>query len=771
MDEILGALNERQREAVLHDGGALVLAGAGTGKTRVLTGRVARLILRDNAPQASVLAVTFTNKAAKEMRGRVEQMLTGISARGLTIGTFHSVCHHILRRHISVAGLGLDRNFQIMDMSDQKAFIRRLYKERGIKEGVFPIKYLQWYINKQKEAGRRAAEAIAAADEDLADATLADATETIRKGDLTITYAREDVAFRRRRAEYNRKSAEVYAIYEDACRRDNKADFDELMLGCVELLRGNARLREHYGDKFRHILIDEFQDTNHLQFEWLKLLDNGTNRFFAVGDDDQAIYSFRGTRPENMRDFQQQLRAGKLIRLEQNYRSTAKILKAANALIGNNTNRLGKNLFTAGDEGDFVLLHCAEDDVAEAGEVVARIMRAKDDGARADDIAVLYRTNVQSRVLEQKMVECGIKYRIYGGVRFYDRTEVKHALAYMRLVAAPDNDAIMRILNFPPRGIGAKTQAQLQVSAQKVGWENAINDSNNRKVRSFAALLAELRASREKLPLGEFARAVVESTGLIKHYTEQKDEDERERAENLREFVTAAAQFEDANLGNEEDDLLMMFLANIALDSGEADYNVPGEAVNLMTVHSAKGLEFDAVMIAGLEEDVLPHKKVFELEPDEQERALEEERRLMYVAVTRARKWLSLHYAKMRMYYGKLVMNPPSRFLDELEKSGALQQLNPPVVSAQQDETSEPEPAADFGVAASGRQQDTQHQQPPVSRTEELYPGAQVRHARYDLGVVLSLAGEGGDREVTVAFKSVGNKTFKIVVAQLEVVG
>ena len=754
-------MNERQREAVLHDGGALVLAGAGTGKTRVLTGRVARLILRDNAPQASVLAVTFTNKAAKEMRGRVEQMLTGGSARGLTIGTFHSVCHHILRRHISVAGLGLDRNFQIMDMSDQKAFIRRLYKERGIKEGIFPIKGMQWYINKQKEAGRRAAEAVAIADE-----ALDDATETIHVEWGTITYDSGDAA-------RNRQRAEIYAIYEDACRRDNKADFDELMLGCVELLRGNARLREHYGDRFRHILIDEFQDTNHLQFEWLKLLDNGTNRFFAVGDDDQAIYSFRGTRPENMRDFQQQLRAEKLIRLEQNYRSTAKILKAANALIGNNTNRLGKNLFTTGDEGDFVLLHRAEDDVTEAGEVVARIMSAKDDGVRADDIAVLYRTNVQSRVLEQKMVECGIKYRIYGGVRFYDRTEVKHALAYMRLVAAPDNDAIMRILNFPPRGIGAKTQAQLQLSAQKVGWENAINDSNNRKVRSFAALLAELRASREKLPLGEFARAVVESTGLIKHYTEQKDEDERERAENLREFVTAAAQFEDANLGNEEDDLLMMFLANIALDSGEADYNVPGEAVNLMTVHSAKGLEFDAVMIAGLEEDVLPHKKVFELQlkPDEQKRALEEERRLMYVAVTRARKWLSLHYAQMRMYYGKCMLNPPSRFLDELEKSGALQQLNPPVVSAQQDELVEPESAADFGVAASGHQQDTQPQQPPVSRTEELYPGAQVRHARYGLGAVLSLAGEGGDREVTVVFKSVGNKTFKIVVAQLEVVG
>ena len=763
MDEVLGALNERQREAVLHDGGALVLAGAGTGKTRVLTGRVARLILRDNAPQASVLAVTFTNKAAKEMRGRVEQMLTGVSARGLTIGTFHSVCHHILRRHISVAGLGLDRNFQIMDMSDQKAFIRRLYKEREISEGAFPIKGVQGYISKHKEAGRRAADAIAVADDVLARAT--------------DTYERGVAAF-------NRKRADVYAIYEEACRRDNKADFDELMLGCVELLRGNARLREHYGDRFRHILIDEFQDTNHLQFEWLKLLDNGTNRFFAVGDDDQSIYSFRGARPENMRDFQVELRANNIIRLEKNYRSTAKILKAANVLINNNINRLGKNLAPTGDEGDFVLWHRAEDDVAEAGEVVARIMRAKDGGACADDIAVLYRTNAQSRAIEQKMVECGIKYRMYGGTRFYDRTEVKHALAYMRLVAASDSDATMRILNFPPRGIGAKSLAQLQVSAQKVGWENAINDSNNRKVRSFAALLSELRASREKLPLGEFARAVVESTGLIKHYTEQKDEEERERAENLREFVTAATQFENANLGNEEDDLLMMFLANVALESGEADSNVTGEAVNLMTVHSAKGLEFDAVMIVGLEEDLLPHKRVFELRPDEQGPAIEEERRLTYVAVTRARKWLSLHYAQMRMYYGKYVMNPPSRFLDELEKSEALQQLKPPVTPKSPNEPKPPEQPAtrktaeDFAVAARARRQmaaseaaqvDSRRKTSP-EQTGGLRPGMSVRHDRYGLGVVMSLTGEGREREVAVAFKSVGTKNFKTALAKLQVV-
>ena len=717
----------------MHEGGALVLAGAGTGKTRVLTGRIARLLLHSGARERDILAVTFTNKAAKEMRARVEHFLSR-PARALALGTFHGVCHRILRAHAAAAGL--DKNFQILDSQDQLSFIRRLLRENNIDHNNFPPGEIRAYISAAKENGWRAGDAA-----------------------NTAQHSRQ------------KQMAHIYVLYEAACKAENKTDFGELMLRCTELLREDRSLREHYAQRFRHILIDEFQDTNRLQFEWLKLLDGGGNEFFAVGDDDQAIYSFRGTRPENMRDFQTQLRAGKLIRLEQNYRSTKEILNAANKLIACNKGRLGKTLSAVCGEGEPVVLQAAENDLGEADDIAERIQHAKENATRADDIAVLYRTNAQSRALEQKMVECGIAYRIYGGTRFFDRAEVKHALAYMRLAASEDKDSILRVINFPPRGVGAKAMEQLSQSANLVGWENAVAASENKGARKFSQLLAELREAREKLALGDLARAAVEKTGLIAHYDSRKEE--LERAENLREFVNAAAEFESGNSDGDDgdgddNDVLLQFLANAALESGEADSNVAGEAVNLMTVHAAKGLEFDAVLVAGLEEGLFPHENSLD-DP----RALEEERRLMYVATTRARKSLSFHFARSRMHYGQRRINPPSRFLDELEC------FTPPQKTKTKAKPRTKKSAEEFALAARARrklaeselQAATLRRRTSPEQTGGLRPGASVRHDRYGLGVVLGLTGEGNNREVAVAFKSVGKKNFKTSLAKLQVVG
>ena len=725
----------------MHEGGALVLAGAGTGKTRVLTGRIARLLLHSGARERDILAVTFTNKAAKEMRARVEHFLSR-PVRALALGTFHGVCHRILRAHAAAAGL--DKNFQILDSQDQLSFIRRLLRENNIDHNNFPPGEIRAYISAAKENGWRAGDAA-----------------------NTAQHSRQ------------KQMAHIYVLYEAACKAENKTDFGELMLRCTELLREDRSLREHYAQRFRHILIDEFQDTNRLQFEWLKLLDGGGNEFFAVGDDDQAIYSFRGTRPENMRDFQTQLRAGKLIRLEQNYRSTKEILNAANKLIACNKGRLGKTLSAVCGEGEPVVLQAAATDLDEAGDIAEGVRQAMEEGVCADDIAVMYRTNGQSRILEQKMNEYDIKYRIYGGTRFFDREEIKHALAYMRLVATEDKDSLLRVINFPPRGVGAKAMEQLSQSANLVGWENAIGASENKGVRAFSLLLAELREAREKLTLDEFARATVEKTGLIARYEMRKESEKgAERAVNLYEFVNFAKRFEIANSGS-DDDLLLQFLANAALESGEANSNVAGAAVNLMTVHSAKGLEFDAVFVAGLEEGLFPHENSLD-----DLREIEEERRLMYVATTRARKRLSLHFARSRMYYGDSTSrggsdsqgvywrgNPSSRFLDELECF-----VSPGKAKAK---TREKKSAEEFAIAARARRKLAESEAQTVAarrktspeQTGGLRPGTSVRHERYGLGVVMSLTGEGREREVTVAFKSVGAKNFKTALAKLQIIG
>lgn len=713
----LESLNGRQREAVFVDGGALVLAGAGTGKTRVLTGRIARLILHDGQPHRAILAVTFTNKAAREMRERVEGLLRR-PARDLAIGTFHGINHRILRRHAAAAGL--DKNFQILDTQDQLSFIKRLLRERNIDANQFPPGEVRGYVSARKEEGLRAAAAIDAASHSRA-----------------------------------RQMAGIYALYEEVCRAESKVDFGELMLRAVELLRADDNLRAHYAGRFRHILIDEFQDTNRLQFEWLRLLDSGDNAFFAVGDDDQSIYAFRGTRPENMRDFQTQLRAPVIIRLEQNYRSTARILSAANKLIANNRGRLGKNLSAVGGKGDPLRLEVCGSDLDEASAIANGIVLAVESGTPADAIAVLYRTNAQSRAIEQKMVECGIAYRIYGGTRFYDRAEVKHALAYLRLAASADVDSLLRVINFPPRGIGAAAMAQLTKAAEKDGWQRAMESSGHRGIRQFVAMLAGLRAGREALPLGELAKAAVEKSGLTNYYESRNDG--RERAENLREFVNAAAQFQAS-----EDDALMQFLANAALESGESDSpSASAAAVSLMTVHAAKGLEFDAVFVAGLEEGLFPHANSLDSGS-----AVEEERRLMYVAITRARKMLVLHCARSRMHFGNRQYNPPSRFLDELECFRPPPAPPVPSVAAKRqpiniDKVAVPMPHRALPQHSAN---DASAKVSAKVSGDGFRPGSSVRHARYGLGVVLALSGD----EITIAFKMAGKKTFKTALVKLQ---
>ena len=722
MDAILESLNPRQRAAVCHqDSGLLVLAGAGTGKTRVLTARIAWLLAQQPYSPRDILAVTFTNKAAKEMSARIAAMVN-FGFAGLTLGTFHGVCHRLLRRHAALAGL--DKNFQILDSADQLTFIRRLLRDNQIDSEEFPPAECRYYINAAKESGVRA-----------------DAAPLPNK-----------------RA---RMMRDIYALYEKTCHQENKTDFAELLLAAVELLRNHQDLRRHYANRFRHILIDEFQDTNPLQYQWLKLLNSGDNHFFAVGDDDQSIYSFRGADPNCMIKFQKEFRADTVVRLEENYRSTGNILQSANHLIAANTARLGKTLVAISqDKGVPLSITRAEQDLGEAADIILALRQKLHHKVSANDLAVMYRTNAQSRLLEKALIEYGIPYRIYGGTRFFERMEIKHALAYLRLAAADDDDSLLRVINLPPRGIGARTVAHLRTVAFADGWFAAVEKSDSPKVMAFAALLRKLRDLRAHAPLEELARAAVEQSGLLAYYEEKK---EPERVENLREFVSAAAQFQMDNAAAEEDenDALGQFLANAALESGEAEGSA-AEAVNLMTVHAAKGLEFSFVYVAGMEEGMFPHANSLN---SESAAAVEEERRLMYVAITRARHELSLHFATRRQIYGEVKYHLHSRFLDELPKeclsAEAVAALTPPprptVSGAPHMRHSSPPPY--YAVPPP----------PPSDVPGMLYrPGDVVRHPRYGQGVVISRQGTGDELQIQVTFKKVGIKIFKAALAPLE---
>ncbi|HMM47102.1 MAG TPA: 3'-5' exonuclease [Thiobacillaceae bacterium] len=718
---LLESLNPEQRAAVtLPHASALILAGAGSGKTRVLTARMAWLIQTGRASPLEMLAVTFTNKAAKEMLTRLSAMLP-INTRGMWVGTFHGLANRLLRIHWREAGL--PQSFQILDSADQLSAIKRLLKSMNVDTEKYEPKKVQWFINSNKEAGRRARDAEAW-------------------------------------DEYSARFAELYEAYDAQCQREGVADFAELLLRSYELLYRNETLRRHYQDRFKHILIDEFQDTNTLQYRWLKLFAGPDSALFAVGDDDQSIYAFRGADTANMADFEREFAQGKVIRLEQNYRSHGNILAAANALIAQNTRRLGKNLWTAADNGEPVRVFSAYSDQDEAGFVVDEVRTLHREGLRLSDMAVLYRANAQSRVLEHALFSAGVPYRVYGGLRFFERQEIKHALAYLRLLAQPEDDgAFLRVVNFPTRGIGARTLEQLQGTAAQSGsslWQAACTSAG--KLAGFARLIETIREAIRGLPLPEAVDHVIEASGLADHY--RADKDGADRLDNLNELVNAAALFTEEAIpaapqpagvpaetaAEPETPELERFLAHAALEAGEHQAGAGLDALQLMTVHAAKGLEFHAVFITGLEEGLFPHEQSMH-END----GLEEERRLMYVAITRARRRLYLSHAQSRMLHGRVRDGIPSRFLAELPEQTLLH-LN----------RATERPHLFDGHASS-----------PVSRAAGagndtgFRVGQTVVHAKFGTGVIIDFEGRGGDARVQVKFRDAGLKWLALAYANL----
>ncbi|MFZ1907808.1 MAG: UvrD-helicase domain-containing protein [Burkholderiales bacterium] len=710
-------LNPEQLAAVtLGDEHALILAGAGSGKTRVLTTRIAWLIKNARVTPGGVLAVTFTNKAAREMLTRLGAMLP-VNPRGMWIGTFHGLCNRLLRAHHRDAAL--PQTFQILDSQDQLGAVKRLVKALGADEDRFPPREVQYFINARKEEGLRARD-VASTDE------------------------------------ATRRFADLYAAYDEQCQREGVVDFAELLLRSYELLARNEPLREHYQARLRHILVDEFQDTNKLQYRWLKLLAGRQTALFAVGDDDQSIYAFRGANVGNMADFERDFRVQKVIRLEQNYRSHGNILDAANALIANNRKRLGKNLWTAAGEGEPLRVFEAETDALEARWIVEEVQALVNDGARRADLAVLYRSNAQSRVLEHALFSAGIAYRVYGGLRFFERAEVKHALAYLRLTASNDDDnAFLRVFNFPPRGLGARTLEQIQDAAKANG--TSLFAAIEGKAGAFRALIDDLRRETAELPLPEAVEHVVARSGLIEHYRNERDG--ADRIENLEELVNAAAAFTEEERVVESGEVtepLTAFLTHAALEAGEHQAGEGQDALQMMTVHSAKGLEFEAVFLTGLEEGLFPHEQSV-AERD----GLEEERRLAYVAITRARKRLYLSFAQTRMLHGQTRYNLPSRFLDEIPE-GLMKWLTPRFAAQRARQAL----ASASQAWAAPRRKAPGFASPAVAGGFRV--GQNVLHPKFGSGVIVDAEGQGNDARVQVNFGGQGVKWLAVAMAKLQ---
>jgi DNA helicase-2/ATP-dependent DNA helicase PcrA len=762
-DPLLRSLNPEQRAAVtLPAQPALILAGAGSGKTRVLTTRIAWLIATGAVSPAGVLAVTFTNKAAREMLTRLQAMLP-VPVRGMWIGTFHGLCNRLLRAHCKSADL--PPAFQILDAADSVAAVKRVVKAMNLDEERYPPRQLAWFIAGCKEDG-------------------------LRPDDVDAP----DV--------HTRRMVEVYRAYDAQCRREGVVDFAELLLRSYELLRDHAPLREHYRRRFRHVLIDEFQDTNRLQYAWLKMfapppdragadLDpppegGGGQGVFAVGDDDQSIYAFRGARVGNMADFEREYGVRGIIRLEHNYRSHSHILDSANALISHNRRRLGKNLRTDAGAGEALRVHEAASDHAEAQWLLDEAQQLHRGGLARSEIAVLYRSNAQSRAIEGALFNAGVPYRVYGGLRFFERAEVKHALAYLRLLDNPDDDSsFLRVVNFPPRGIGARSLEQLQDAARASGRSlhqslGAVPGKAGAHLAAFGALLAALRAATERATLRETVEQVLDASGLRAHYG--ADREGGERLENLDELVNAAEAYvsqegygrdavalpldelaaqagvpaaPDAETG-EIVSPLAAFLAHAALEAGEHQAQPGADAVQLMTVHAAKGLEFDAVFVTGLEEGLFPHANALS-DAD----GIEEERRLMYVALTRARKRLYLSYSQTRLLHGQTRYHLPSRFLDELP-AASLKWLTPRAGRASM-------PAAMARAPAPWLSAGPPAPAPRVSTADgvALRVGQGVFHAKFGEGVVLTLEGAGADARAQVRFGRHGSKWLALAVARL----
>lgn len=715
---LLDTLNDAQRQAVSAPPHAmLILAGAGSGKTRVLVHRIAWKVQVEKLSPHSILAVTFTNKAALEMRGRIETLLQ-ISASSMWVGTFHGIAHRLLRRHATQANL--PETFQVMDSDDQLRVIKRLLKALDVDEKKWSPRQVQSFINSQKEEGLRAKQ--------LGD-----------NGDF-----------------YQKNMLRFYRDYEEICHRSGLVDFSELLLRAYELLRDNADLLAHYQTRFRQVHVDEFQDTNTIQYAWLRLLTAGKDNLFVVGDDDQSIYGWRGAKVENIQRFQKHYPQHKVIKLEQNYRSTGHILNAANYLIAHNEQRMGKHLWTNSGQGELISLYSAFNEQDEAYFVVEQIKKWRKEGNLKQDVAILYRSNAQSRLFEERLMSAGIAYRVYGGLRFFERAEIKNTLAYLRLMLnRHDDPSFERVINFPTRGIGLKTLDDIRLLArtgQQSLWhsaiallqQNSLSARAENALKNFLVLIKSLADTAEPLPLHEKVKLVIEHSGLLALYKKEKDNQGEARVENLEELVNAARLFDYPTDNEEHLSELAMFLAHASLEAGEMQAGEGENYVQLMTLHTSKGLEFKKVFLVGLEEGLFPSEQSL-YNPER----LEEERRLCYVGLTRAMQQLFISHAESRRLYGQENYPQPSRFLREIP-SELMQdiRIRTPITR--------PATVARTKAADS-------------LKTNTYKAGQKVSHTKFGIGIVLQTEGEGSQEKIQVNFKTEGMKWLMLAYAKLEI--
>ena len=714
--DIIEPLNSAQRQAVTTESrNSLVLAGAGSGKTRVLVHRIAWLIRAEQISPWSILAVTFTNKAAKEMKGRIESLLN-MPTGNLWVGTFHGLAHRLLRNHWQEANL--PQNFQILDSEDQLRLVRRLIKEMNLNEERWPPKQAQWFINEQKDKGIRSHQIDPVHDHWL------------------------------------RQMVEVYMAYEAACQRSGLVDFAEILLRAHEMWLNNPELLTHYRNRFSHVLVDEFQDTNTIQYAWIRLLAGEQGSVFILCDDDQSIYGWRGARVENISSFTRDFPEVETLRLEQNYRSTGNILNAANALIENNPSRMGKELWTEDHDGEPIQLYSAFNDLDEARFIAEQIESWSIKGGARSENAILYRSNAQSRVLEEALLSANIPYRIYGGLRFFERAEIKDALCYLRLMAHRDDDsAFERVVNTPTRGIGERTVQMVRDHAKSAGtslWQAAVEqiegDTLAARARNalanFIQLIEQMDEQAEEKVLGEQVEIALNNSGLMAHHRKDRSEKARTRVENLEELVTAARQFAPADETVDDESLnpLDEFLAQAALEAGDTQADEWEDCVQMMTLHSAKGLEFPQVFLSGMEEGLFPHRMSSD-DPDK----LEEERRLCYVGITRAREKLTITHAESRRLYGKENYPRQSRFIKELPKE-LLQEVR--IRST----VSRPVTNRSSSYAPPARARITE------DSGTGLHPGQQVEHAKFGEGTVLMVEGSGPQARIQINFPQAGTK-------------
>ncbi len=714
---ILEDLNQPQKSAVSSNVDyLLVLAGAGSGKTRVLVHRIAWLILNQSLSPNNILAVTFTNKAAAEMRTRIESLLNQNLYR-MWVGTFHSLAHRMLRTHWQSARL--TQNFQILDSEDQLRMIKRVHKELNLDEQLFPPKQSQWTINHYKDEGKKPKDIKPSPD----------------KKEQTLL--------------------SVYHAYEQACERASVVDFSELLLRSVELLKSDPHLLNHYQSRFKHILVDEFQDTNKIQYEWIKLLTGPEAQITVVGDDDQSIYGWRGARIENIQRFEQEFKHCETIRLEQNYRSAAPILKAANAVISHNMDRLGKELWTNTADGQPIQLYAAFNEVEEARFIAERCEYWQKQGVALKDMSVLYRSNAQSRVIEEAFIRNQIEYRIHGGMRFFDRAEIKNALAYLRLAASEADDAAFeRVVNFPTRGIGEKTLEQIRTvarqnnrslwdTAEQLLAENSLPGRAHHALSLFTQLIKEIQEQFSSLSLTECVQFILDRSSLKAYYRKEKGDKAQARLDNLNELLTATKEFE-ADDSVPKAETLSLFLDHVALESGDNQADAHTDAVQLMTLHASKGLEFPIVFLVGMEEGLFPSRRSLN-----EAGRLEEERRLCYVGITRAMKQLYITYAELRRLYGEEHYSSVSRFVKEIPADTIQEvRLNATV-------------RRPLSFSHSPRQAPTEHEQ-------GFSVGERVLHGKFGEGTVLDYEGSGNKSRIQINFDSYGSKWLITSMAKLK---